>query len=102
MANVDGEWDCVTKTPMGEQASILTVKSNGGTFTGSNVGSLGSLDIIDGRVDGDTLSWKMEMKTPFPMILDCQATVTGDTIQGGVTAGAFGTSPMTGVRKPAS
>ncbi len=99
MANVDGEWDCVTKTPMGEQLSIFSVKSNGGTFTGSNSGTLGTLEIVDGRVDGDRLSWKMEMKTPFPIMLDCVATVTGDTIDGGVTAGAFGTSPMTGTRR---
>jgi hypothetical protein len=99
MANVDGEWDCITKTPMGEQTSIFTVKSNGGTFTGSNSGTLGTLEIIDGRVDGDRLSWKMEMKTPFPIMLDCTATVAGDTIEGGVSAGAFGTSPMTGMRR---
>ncbi len=99
MANVDGEWDCVTKTPMGEQKSVFTVKSNGEGFTGTNAGPLGSLDIRDGKVDGNTLSWKMELKVPFPMTLDCKATVTGDSIEGGVTAGAFGTSPMTGTRR---
>jgi hypothetical protein len=99
MANVDGEWNCVTKTPMGDQQSVFTVKSNGGTFTGSNIGPLGSLDIIDGKVDGDTLSWKMAIKTPFPMTVDGRATVSGDSIEGGVTAGAFGTMPMTGTRK---
>jgi hypothetical protein len=99
MANVDGEWDCVTRTPMGDQKSVFTVISNGGTFTGTNAGPLGALDILDGKVDGDDLTWKMEMKMPFPMTLDCKATVTGDSIEGGVTAGAFGTSPMSGTRK---
>ena len=23
MANVDGEWDCVTRTPMGDQKAVL-------------------------------------------------------------------------------
>jgi hypothetical protein len=99
MAEVDGEWDCMTRTPMGEQKSVFTVKSDGDSFTGSNSGQMGSLDIIDGKVDGNRLSWKMEMKMPFPMTLDCTAIVTGDSIEGGVTAGAFGTSPMTGTRK---
>lgn len=99
MAEVDGEWDIVTRTPMGEQKSVLAVKSNGDSFTGSNVGTLGSLDVIDGKVDGNRLTWKMEMKMPFPITLDCAATVTGDNIEGGVTAGAFGTSPMSGTRK---
>jgi len=50
-------------------------------------------------VEGDTLIWTMDMKAPFPMLLTCKATVNGDTLEGGVTAGAFGTSPITGTRK---
>ena len=99
MAEVDGEWDCLTRTPMGDQKSVLTVRSDGGSFTGTNAGPLGSLDIIDGKLVGNTLNWKMKITVPFPMTLDCQATVTGDRIEGGITAGAFGTSPMTGTRK---
>jgi len=99
MANVDGEWDCVTNSPMGEQKSVFTVKSNGGSFIGTNAGPMGSLDIIDGKVDGDTLSWKMEMTVPFPMMLDCAATVSGDKLEGGIRAGAFGTLPMSGTRR---
>lgn len=99
MAVVDGEWDCLTKSPLGEQKSIFTVKSDGNTFTGSNVGPLGSLEVIDGKVDGNVLTWKMDMKVPMPLTLDCTATIEGDTLVGGITAGAFGTSPMTGVRK---
>ena len=99
MADVDGEWDCVTKSPLGEQKSVFTVVSNGGSFTGTNAGPMGALDILDGKVDGNTLTWKMELKIPFPMMLDGKATVTGDTIEGGISAGAFGTSPMTGTRR---
>jgi len=84
---------------MGDQKSVFTVKSNGNSFTGSNAGPMGSLEIIDGKIDGNRLSWKMEMKIPLAMTLDATATVTGDSIEGGVTAGAFGTSPMTGTRK---
>jgi hypothetical protein len=35
----------------------------------------------------------------MPMSLDGAATVEGDTITGTVTAGAFGSFPMTGSRK---
>lgn len=98
MANVDGEWDCVTNTPMGEQKARLTVHSDGASWTGTMSSPLGAVDIADGSVEGDTLHWKVEMKSPFPMMLTCRATVTGDTIEGGITAGAFGTSPLQGVR----
>ena len=97
--SVEGAYDCVTKSPMGDQQSVLTVNVDGDTFTGTNAGGMGTLDIEDGRVNGDTISWKMQMKVPMPMELDCQATIDGDTLTGTVNAGAFGSMAMTGVRK---
>lgn len=99
MANVDGQWECVTRTPMGPQESVLTIRSDGSRFTGSNVGPLGSIEIADGKIDGDTLVWEMEISSPFPMKLSAHATVSGDTIQGTVDAGAMGSMPMSGTRK---
>jgi len=31
MANVDGDWDIVMRTPMGDQQAVLTVRSDGET-----------------------------------------------------------------------
>ena len=98
MAEVDGVWDCVTKSPLGDQKSTLTVKSDGTSFTGSNVGAMGSVDITDGTVNGNTLGWKMNISVPMPMTLECEATIEGDTLTGTVGAGAFGSFPMTGTR----
>lgn len=99
MADIDGEWDCITKSPLGEQKSVFTIKRDGDTFTGTNAGPTGALDVIDGKVDGNNLSWKMEMKVPMPMTLNCTATVEGDTLNAQVGAGAFGSFPMTGTRR---
>lgn len=99
MAAVDGDWDVTVKSPMGDQKSVLTINSNGDSFTGKMAGSLGSMDIANGSVDGNTLSWKMDMTVPMPMTLDCTATVDGDTITGEVKAGAFGSMPVSGTRK---
>lgn len=99
MATVDGAYDCVTKTPMGDQQSVFTVISNGGTFHGTNAGPLGSLDVKDGTVDGNRLSWKMEMTIPMPMTLEAEAVVNGDTLTGTIQAGAFGAMAMTGKRR---
>lgn len=97
MADVDGSYDVVVKSPLGDQKSTLTVKSDGATFTGTNSGAMGSTD-VSGTVDGATLAWKQEMTVPMPMTLDMTATVEGDTITGTVGAGAFGSFPMTGTR----
>ena len=83
---------------MGDQKATLTVNSNGDTWTGTQAGAMGSMDITDGKVDGDTLTWSVNITVPMPMTLTNTATVEGDTITGTVTAGAFGSFPMTGTR----
>tara|TARA_B110001454_G_scaffold179770_1_gene173116 strand:+ start:225 stop:482 length:258 start_codon:yes stop_codon:yes gene_type:complete len=84
---------------MGDQKSVLTVNVDGDSWTGSNAGQMGALDITDGKVDGNTLTWTMDMKVPMPMKLEGSATVDGDTITGQIKAGAFGTMAMSGTRK---
>ena len=96
---VAGTYECVTKTPMGDQKSDVTINVDGDTFTGTNVGAMGSMDMENGKVDGNKLTWSMKMTVPMPMTLEGEATVDGDTITGGVKAGAFGTFPMSGTRK---
>lgn len=99
MANVDGAWDCVIRSPLGDQKAVLTVVSAGSTFTGSMSGAMGTAEIEDGKVDGDTLSWKMSIKVPMPLTLDCEGKVEGDSITGSAGAGAFGSFPLTGTRQ---
>ena len=96
--SVAGTYDIVTKTPMGDQQGKFTVVVEGGSFTGNVSGPMGSMEVQDGQVDGNRLTWKMDMKVPMPMTLDCEATVDGDTIAGVVTAGAFGGMALSGTR----
>ena len=99
MSNVAGSWNCLVKSPLGDQKSVLTVADNGdGTWTGSNAGDQGNLECYECKVDGDTLTWKSDMKVPMPMTLEMSASITGDALDGSVKAGMFGTFPMTGTR----
>ena len=100
--SVAGSYDCVVKTPMGDQKGVFTVVTgdDGNSFTGSLTSSMmGSMDIDAGSVDGNTLSWKMNMTVPMPMELDCAATIDGDQLTGEVKAGAFGSMNITGKRQ---
>ncbi len=97
--SVAGSYDCVTKTPMGEQKGVFTVTVDGDSFTGSMSGPMGSMAVDGGKVSGDTLTWKMDMKVPMPMTLDCDASVDGDTLTGNIRAGAFGSMALTGTRQ---
>ncbi|QIG54827.1 hypothetical protein G6N82_12280 [Altererythrobacter sp. BO-6] len=95
--SLSGTYNTTVKSPMGDQSGTFTVVDNGdGTFSGKMAGSLGSMDAEDGKVDGNTLTWKMQMVVPMPMTLDCTATIEGDTLAGSVNAGAFGAMPLTG------
>jgi hypothetical protein len=96
--SVAGTYEIVTKTPMGDQKSTMTVEVNGDTFTGTNAGAMGSMTMDNGKVDGNKLTWTMNMTVPMPMTLEGEATVDGDAITGGVKAGAFGTFAMSGTR----
>ena len=98
MAAVDGSWDTVVKSPLGDQKATLTVNTDGNGWTGSQVGAMGSVEIADGIVEGDTIKWTMSITVPMPMTLTCEATAAGDTLTGSVGAGAFGSFPMTGTR----
>lgn len=99
MARVDGAYDCVTKTPMGDQASVFTIVSDGDTFQGTNASPLGSMDVKDGRIDGNRLTWRMEMTLPMPMTLSCEGIVEGDSITASIDAGPFGAITMAGKRR---
>ena len=99
--SVAGTYDTVVKSPMGEQKGTFTVVpgDDGNTFTGSMAGGMGSMDVKDGKIDGDTLTWAMDMTVPMPMTLNCTANVNGDQLTGTVNAGAFGDMPRTGQRQ---
>lgn len=99
--SVAGTYDTVVKSPMGEQKGTFTVVpgDDGNTFTGSMAGGMGSMDVKDGKIDGETLTWAMDMTVPMPMTLNCTANVNGDQLTGTVNAGAFGDMPLTGQRQ---
>lgn len=99
MIKVDGAYDCVTKTPMGDQASVFTIVSSGDGFHGTNASPLGSLEVKDGRVDGNRISWRMETSFPMPMTFKCEGLIDGDVLNASIDAGTFGIITMSGKRR---
>ena len=99
--SVAGTYKTVVKSPMGDQSGTFTVVpgDDGSTFTGTMAGGMGQMDIENGKIDGNTLTWEMNMTVPMPMKLEAEATVDGDQMTGSVNAGAFGAMPLTGERE---
>ena len=96
--SADGTWNTTINTPMGAQNGTLTLSTEGGNLTGKMAGAQGEMDIQDGAIDGDTLSWNADITSPMPMTLEFTATVEGDEISGNVKLGAFGNASFSGTR----
>jgi len=100
MAGIDGQWDSVAQSPMGEQVSVLTLTSKSdGSFAGTNSGPMGALEVSDGQVTGEQVTFKMELKVPFPMTLTVEGRLEGDIMEGTIDTGAFGKFPVKATRK---
>lgn len=95
--SADGLWKITVNSPMGPMESDLTIRTSGNTFTGTMTGRLGTQE-INGKVDGDTLSFTTSITQPMPLTLDVTATVAGDDISGVVKAGPLGSAPLKGTR----
>jgi len=95
---VDGNWNLTMQTPMGERNATLSLKSAGGTLTGTQGAEGNSTEIFDGTVNGDDVAWKVSITNPMPLTLEFKGTVAGDTISGEMGLGFMGSFPFTGKR----
>ena len=83
---------------MGQQKATITLTTDGDTLTGTMEGQQGTLELKDGAVDGDSVSWKADITNPMPITLEFSATVDGDSLSGDVKLGSFGNASFTGTR----
>ncbi|MBI3677784.1 MAG: hypothetical protein HY243_14340 [Proteobacteria bacterium] len=95
---VDGKYNITINSPMGAQKGTLELKANGGALAGTQSGQQGSMEIANGKVDGNAVSWSISITSPMPMVLEHSGTVDGNKISGSVKAGAFGSFPFSGER----
>jgi hypothetical protein len=58
-ADIDGKWTRETQGKNGPTTTTITLKSSGGTLTGTMEGGRGGpLEIQDGKIDGSKVSFK--------------------------------------------
>lgn len=97
--SVDGTWNIVMKTPIGEQQSTLVLAADGPALQGTmSSTTMGSAMLQDGTADGNQASWKADITQPMALTLEFSATVEGDTISGNAKLGVFGNAPFSGTR----
>lgn len=89
---IEGNYEVIIKTPMGNQKGGMTLGRDGDTLTGEMTSSFGSTVIEDGKVEGDELTWKTLVTKPMQLMMEFNGTVDGDSISGKVKLGSFGVS----------
>ncbi|ABD87096.1 hypothetical protein [Rhodopseudomonas palustris] len=95
---VDGNWNIVMNTPMGDRQATLVLQSAGSTLTGTQSADGDSGAIFDGTVNGDEVAWKLSITNPMPLTLAFTGKVSGDAIEGEMGIGPMGSFPFKGTR----
>ena len=85
-------------TPMGDRNATLSLKSAGGSLTGTQGAEGNSAEIFDGTVSGDDVAWKVSITNPMPLTLNFTGKVSGDSISGEMGIGMMGSFPFKGTR----
>ncbi|MBB5519951.1 hypothetical protein [Amphiplicatus metriothermophilus] len=93
---VNGKWNLVIKTPMGDQQAVLSLSQEGDALNGEMSGAMGSVPIQNGRVEGESLKWSAAVTSPMPITLEFDGKLDGGNIAGNVKLGAFGSSTFSG------
>ena len=96
--SVSGTWKLTIDTPMGRQESTLELTEDGSALTGTASANGESIEIFDGSVDGDNVTWKVKVTKPISVTATLTGTVNGDEMSGHAKAGFFPAAPFTGVR----
>lgn len=97
---MDGKWNLVVHTYMGDMTSHMNFKVDGTTLTGTGEdGANGATaSIEDGKFENGAFSYKITIKTAVgEMTNELSGTVEGDTLKG-KSKNAMGEFDVTGTR----
>lgn len=96
--SIDGTWNCILHAPTGKQAVQIDLTSAGTQLTGKLSTPMGEAAVDDGKVHGDSASWKCSVTKPMSLTLGFDVKVNGDSLAGEVKLGMFGKCPLSGTR----
>ena len=101
-AQVAGNWDVSFTSPQGAATWRVKLEQAGDTLRGSvAAGEFGNLDVTNGWITGNDLSFTLNMNfNGTPIQLNFAGTVKSDTIQGNIDVPNVGIQPFpfTGVK----
>lgn len=97
--SVDGAWTLSWTTPRGEETFELALEQSGSAFTGMADGSMGEVPVKDGVIEGDSITFTMELTMGRPggqggqgrtIVQTFSGVFTDDGVEGEIAAPAMG------------
>ncbi len=89
--HVEGDWDFSMASPFGQVSAKVSLDTDGDTLTGGfDLGDGRVLEIMEGKVEGDKLSFSITREGAMTMTYVMEATVEGNSVSG--IAAAMGTT----------
>ena len=95
----DGKWQITITTPMGPRVATLDVQTSGNELFGTVMSDLNeSVQMTEGKVDGDEMSFSALLNTPMgPADTTTRLRLDGDSLFGTISL-SFGTFEVNGQR----
>ncbi|HEX3603997.1 MAG TPA: hypothetical protein VHU43_07895 [Steroidobacteraceae bacterium] len=94
---VQGRWNITITTPMGAKSGVLELRVDGNTLTGSLSDADHHVEISDGRIEGNRLTWRAKITKPMRLSFKFTAVVEENRISGAARH-MLGTAAFTGTR----
>jgi hypothetical protein len=100
--SVAGGWNYSADTPQGANSGKITIKDDNGNLSGTiSSATTKETELKNVSVEGNVLSFSYSVEFGSNTLnIDVTVTIDGDTFEGSMTAGRFGSFPMKGTRIP--
>lgn len=99
----NGAWNYTSSTPQGEGTGVITITGSEGNYSGTMTLSFNDStnDIENLDIDGNNVSFSLTIDAGGQqMTMDVTMTIDGDTFEGTMTVGQFGSFPLSGSKTP--
>ncbi|REK91156.1 hypothetical protein DY245_06095 [Streptomyces inhibens] len=101
--SVEGIWNIVIATPIGQQQAVLRLFSEGGALRGVATGEAEEVPLSDLTLQAaDRLTWRQSITRPMRLHLSFDVAVHGDELTGTAKAGRLPATKVTGRRDTAA
>lgn len=98
-----GSWSYSTETPQGTNTGKIKLKNDGGTYSGTISSNMSDkeTEIKNVSVEGNKLSFSFDYQMGTNTVtIEVSLTLDGDSFEGSMAVGTFGSFPMKGSKDP--